>query len=333
MGTLDLDMLNACPILLDLQAQLQAYDVSENVYLSRGSNGSGPGSPRRLDALGVSEEELPGILRLLGIRSLSLSAHHDLRVLAALEVEIPANAVGRQLQWSDLRQAPIIAELQALFRHCRTVAFADWSVLGGASELWDGLLVDVIKPLGRQDLEFIFYLGDSQQKLSFQVDEALDIISDFAKYGQVTFALDEGEALKLWMVLNGVQATAPLLTQGYPDRKKKFFSIFRMMRITRLLIYSAHDVLLLTNQQQFVLARHKVSASIELGPAARQDFVAGFSLGVLLRLDIAHCITLGLIVFGSAGEHQAAPKRQDLLTYIDQWMNELQQPATMHLYE
>ena len=45
MGTLDLDMLNACPILLDLQAQLQAYDVSEIVYLSRGSNGSGPSSP------------------------------------------------------------------------------------------------------------------------------------------------------------------------------------------------------------------------------------------------------------------------------------------------
>nr|GEY94536.1 hypothetical protein [Tanacetum cinerariifolium] len=115
-------MLNACPLLLDLQTQLQAYNVSETIYLSR-----------------------------------------------------------------------------ALFRQCRTVAFDDWSALGAASELWDGLLMDVIKPLGRQDIEFIFYLGDSRQKLSFQVDEVLDIISDFAQHGQVTFALDEDEALKLWM--------------------------------------------------------------------------------------------------------------------------------------
>jgi hypothetical protein len=333
MGTLDLNMLNACPLLLDLQARLQAYDVSEMVYLSRASHGGKPNSPRWVNALGIGEEELPAILQLLGIRSLSLSAHYDLKVLAALEVEIPANAAGKQLQWSYLRQAPIIAELQALFRQCRTVAFDDWSALGSASELWDGLLVDVIKPLGRQDLEFIFYLGDSRQKLSFQVDEALDIISDFARHGQVTFALDEGEALKLWMVLNGVQADTPMLKQDYPDRKKKFFSIFRMMRITRLLIYSAQDVLLLTNEQQFVLARHRVAASVELGPEARQDFIAGFSLGVLLGQDVAHCIALGLLVFGSAGELQATPERQGLLAYLDQWMKELQQPETMHLYE
>lgn len=336
MGTLDLDRLNAAPILLDLQAQLSTFDVSENVYLSRsrsGDEGGPAGSPRRLNALGINEEELPAILRLLGIRSLSLSARHDLAALAALQVEIPANAASEQCQWCYLRNEATLTELRALFQHCRTVAFDDWSSFSGASDLWDGLLVDVIKPLGKQDLEFVFYLGDSQTKLSFQVDEALDIISDFAQHGQVTFALDEGEALKLWQVLNGVHPATPLAAQSYPDLTKKYFSIFRMMRITRLLIYSASEVLLLTHQQQFVLVRHKVAASVELGAAARQDFIAGFSLGALLRLDVAHCIALGLLVFGSAGEQPAGPQPQDLLDYIDQWMRELQKAETMHLYQ
>ncbi|WP_310391343.1 hypothetical protein [Hymenobacter sp.] len=336
MGTLDVNMLNVRPILLDLQAQLQAFDVSENVYLSCSSAGSGANpttSQRRVNALGINEEELPAILRLLGIRSLSLSARHDLRALAAFNVEIPANAASELCQWCYLRNEAVITELRALFQHCRTVAFDEWATLSGASDLWDGLLVDVIKPLGKPDLEFIFYLGDSGRKLSFQVDEALDIISDFAQHGQVTFALDEGEAIKLWMVFNGVHPDTPTAPQNYPDRKKKYFSIFRMMRITRLLIYSANEVLLLTNQQQFVLARHKVATSIELGAAARQDFIAGFSLGMLLRLDVAHCIALGLLVFGSAGERQANPTPQDLLTYINQWIEELQKPEIIHLYQ
>jgi hypothetical protein len=336
MGTLDLNMLNAHPILLDLQAQLPTFDVSENVYLSRVSTDNGTNlatSQRRVNALGINEEELPAILRLLGIRSLSLSARHDLTALAALQGEIPANAASEQCQWCYLRNEAVITELRALFQHCRTVAFDEWSTLNGASDLWDGLLVDVIKPLGKPDLEFIFYLGDSQKKLSFQVDEALDIISDFAQHGQVTFALDEGEAIKLWMVLNGVHPDTPTAPQSYPDRKKKYFSIFRMMRITRLLIYSPNEVLLLTNQQQFVLARHKVATSIELGAAARQDFIAGFSLGMLLRLEVAHCIALGLLVFGSAGKRQTSPATQDLLAYIDQWIEELQKPETVHLYQ
>ncbi|MGI4865155.1 MAG: hypothetical protein ACRYFZ_14625 [Janthinobacterium lividum] len=336
MGTLDLDMLNARPILVDLQTQIQAFDVSENVYLSRlseGDSASPAATPRQVNALGINEEELPAILRLLGIRSLSLSARHDLTALAALHVTIPATAASREWQWSYLRQEAVVTELRALFQHCRTVAFDDWSTLSGASDLWDGLLLDVIKPLGRQDLEFIFYLGDSQQRLSFQVDEVLDIISDFSQHGQVTFALDEGEAIKLWRVLNGVRADPAAAAQSYPDLKKKYFSIFRMMRITRLLIYSANEVLLLTNQQQFVLARHKVAASIELGAAARQNFIAGFSLGMLLRLDAAHCIALGLLVFGSAGERQASPAPQDLLSYIEQWQQELQKPEAIQLYE
>ncbi len=94
-----------------------------------------------------------------------------------------------------------------------------------------------------------------------------------------------------------------------------------------------HEVLLLSNQQQFVLVRHKVAASIELGAAARQDFIAGFSLGALMRLDVAHCIALGLLVFGSAGEQQASPQPQDLLAYIDRWMSELHKSETMHLYQ
>ncbi|WP_210521642.1 hypothetical protein [Hymenobacter terricola] len=334
MENLAMDMLNAAPILLDLQAKIQAFDVSKSVYMSRlcGDDLANPfAANHRFTPLGIEEEELPGILRLLGVRSLTLSARHDLTALANLT--IPDNGASEQYQWSYLRNEAVITELRALLQNCRTLAFDDWSNLTAASALWDGLLQDVIKPLGKTDLEFIFFLGNPQKKLSFEVDEALDIISDFARHGQVTFALDEGEAVALWMVLNGVPLDTPVTQQSHPNLKKKYYSIFRILRITRLLIYSADDAILFTNEQQFVLARRRVDNRVEMAADARQHFIAGFSLGVLLRLDIAHCLALGLIVFGSYGELNASPERKDLLAYIDRWQEDLQKPAATHLYQ
>lgn len=334
MEALALDVLNASPILLDLQTEIQAFDISKSLYLRRSRSEdlakSFAASPP-FTLLGIQEVELPEILRLLGVSSLTLSAGHDLTTLA--NFSIPANGASEQCHWCDLRNEALIDALQALIRNCRILAFDDWSNLTAASDLWDGLLKDVIKPLGKTNLEFFFYLGAPQKKISFEVDEALDIMSDFALHGQVTFALDEAEAVSLWMMLNGVPLDTPLAQQSHPNLRKKYYSIFRMLRITRLLIYAANDAVLLTNQQQFVLARRRVDNRIEMAADARQHFVAGFSLGVLLELNIAHCIALGLIVFGSYGELNAHPERKDLLAYIDQWQRDLQKPATMHLYQ
>ena len=335
MEALNLEIMNAGPILTDLRSTMQAFDVSSNVYLSLSRNdnqGDTSKSNPSINALGIKEIVLPEMLQLLGIRSLTLSTGHDLSPLAGLSVDIP-NAASERYVWRYLKNEAVIRELRAVFQHCRTIAFDDWSSLAGASDLWNGLLTDVIKPLGKNDLEFIFYLGDPQEKLSFQVDEALDIISNFSVYGQVTFALDEAEAIKLWMILNGVHPGTPVAEQGFPDLKRKYFSIFRTMNIERLLIYSANNAILFTRQQQFVLTRRKVAPTIEMATDARQNFIEGFSIGLLLHLDMPQCLALGLIVFGSYGELNARPKQQDLLTYINLWIEELQKPATLYLYQ
>jgi hypothetical protein len=236
---------------------------------------------------------------------------------------------GEQHQWHYFRNDEVIAALRSLFKHCKTVAFDDWSGMVAGSDLLDGLLSDVIKPLGKTNIEFIFYLGDPTQRLSFQVDEVLDIISDFSLHGKVTFALDENEALKLWSVLNGIHADALSADQNFVDLRKKYFSLFRTMSIPRLLVYSANTVLLFSEAEQFVLSRKMVDHSTEIAPDARQNFIAGFSGGLLLHLDIAHCIALGLVVFGCCGE----PKTTSLEEYINNWVSDLERPETMHLYQ
>jgi hypothetical protein len=335
MEPLNLEMINAGPILTDLQSRIQTFHVSGTVYLSpsRVNNAGNPSvTALGMDAFGIGEFILPELLQILGIRSLTLSRQHDLTPLANLPI-VMTNVASERFLWHYLRNDVVIGELRALFRHCRTIAFDNWSSLIGASDLWNGLLIDVIKPIEKKDVEFIFYLGDPLTKLSFQVDEALDIISDFSLYGQVTFALDEEEASKLWMVLNGVRADTPVAHQIAPDLNRKYLSIFRTMKVTRLLIYSATNAVLFAKQQQFVLARRKVAQTTEMAMNARQNFIAGFSIGLLLQLNMAHCLALGLVVFEILGQHKVHLNKENLLEYIDQWINDLQKPETIYLYQ
>jgi hypothetical protein len=331
METLNMEIKNTGPVLTRLLQMVQTSTVSDNIYLTA-LNEDNPASGLQLSALGVNETALPQILVLLGIRSVTLNAGHDFERLAKLTVALPSAEVEQYL-WAFFKDPNVINELHRLFSHCQTIAFDDWADFTGASNLWEGLLADVIGPLGRTDMEFIFYLGDPISKLSFQVDEAIELICEFSSYGKVTFALDESEALRLWMVLNGVNLEVSLAPQSPADLKRKYFSIFRIMNIARLLIYSANDAILFSKDQQFVLTRKKVEHQIEIGLNARQNFIMGFSIGLLKQLDIAHCIALGLIVFGSYGELNAAPSRQNLQEYIQKWIDDLQKPESMHLYE
>jgi hypothetical protein len=256
-------------------------------------------------------QSLPAVLCLLGIRGITFNTPHDFTALSDVDISVPAT---EQHQWRYLKTEPIIQALKELFTNCRSIAFDDWSGMAAASDLWDGLLGDVIRPLGKKDLEFIFYLGDPINKLSFQVDEVLDIISDFSRYGQVTFALDDNEAIKLWKILNGNSASS-----AEKSTEQQYLSIYRTMNIARLLIYSVNQVMLFSNQQSFVLTRKVVEQHIEIAREARLNFIAGFSAGLSLQLNMAECIALGLIVFGTQG----STEQPTLITYINQWMNDL----------
>jgi len=335
MELLNLEIINAGPVLADLRSRIQNFNATETVYLSRTSSENSENQSESvlgMDAFSIEEFVLPGILRMMGIRSMTLSRLHDLAPLADFDLDM-TNVAGERYLWHYMRNENVISELRSLFQHCRTIAFDNWSGIIGASDLWSGLLADVIKPIKKKDFEFVFYLGDPQKKLSFQVDEAIDIISDFSRYGQVTFALDENEALKLWRVLNGIELDTPVINQSIHDLNRKYISIFRTMNVTRLLIYSASKAIVFTKEQQFVLARKKIASTIEMAINARQNFVAGFSISLLFQLDMVHGLALALVVFESLGEQKKRLDQKDLLAHIDLWIEDLQKPESMYLYQ
>ncbi|PUZ22713.1 hypothetical protein DCC81_19975 [Chitinophaga parva] len=326
MQVFNIEVKESMPILTDLIETIRQGNDSHNVYLSTHINQADMQSGKLKNALGVSQGELPKPLAELGIRSITLNAAFNSGTLAGYNFHVEEGEAYRN-RWSEIKSNQLIADLQELFHHCHTVAFDDWANVTQASELWDGLLVDVMRPLGKLDLDFIFYLGDPALKRSFQIDEILDILSDFSRHGRVTVAMDETEAVKLWKMLNAEQFSQEPVT----DLRRKSVFIYRTMGVDRLLVYAADHVILYSNDTQFSMIRQVVAQSVEYRPDARNIFIAGFSIGLLLRLSMPHCIALGLIVFGAQGTGASIPDQQALLDYIDQWIDELNKPDT-HIY-
>ena len=289
-------------ILSELSGTIQHLPVSDHIY------------PR--------DTTTPAYIASLGIRSLAKNDPLDGSAYVFQYATVSDRQNTSNLKWHSFKKDAIIDDLQNFFINCQIISFADWSAINGASDLWDGLLRDVIRPLRKKDFEYIFYLGDPAKKSVSEVDEFLDIISDFSLHGRVTFALDEDEASRLWMMLNGYDPDKPLPALLLPSPEERQLFIFNSMNIHYLLIYSADHTLFYSAQGQCELV-DKAHNNTSIEKHARNNFNAGFSLGLQHQLDISQCAALGLAVSGSYRENGIPPERNTLILYIKKWMSEL----------
>lgn len=263
----------------------------------------------------IHEGRLPAFLQLSGIRSITVEDTGNLQPLLSAAAAVAQQVMGPARYY--FRNTALVAYLRELLANSSTVAFADWALFASASDCWDALLTQVVKPLNKKDIEFIFYLGNISATPVFMVDEMLDIMGDFARYGRVTFILDQQEMMSLWQRLNGVSRTKGDL---WPfDHEKRYRSLFNTLHVQQLIVYADNGVSLYASDQQFNLSRRVLPKHIENSDHARNDFINGYSMGVCLQLETALCIALGIVFYGAKGEYKQVPDRQLLLNYINTW--------------
>ena len=265
----------------------------------------------------------PEFIQQFGIRSLAFRDLNDPKNMSNFYCPAVYNANLFQRKWQDLRDSEMIRQCQLVFRNCQVVSFLDWTEVYDAVELWDGLLREVIGPIGRRDFDFIFYLGDVSIKRVFDTDEILDIISAFSGFGMVTVVVSEKEIEQMERVLNGINPNKG--TSVFPMRSPdgNFRSVFNSIRIEQLLIYSPDHTLSVVEDKSFEFKDRTIACDKIPGPE-KNYFNAGYSMGLLLGFEMTHCIALGLAFSGSYIETEMPPSSESLISYIRKWMEDLQ---------
>lgn len=302
-----------------LTGKLQQNESLQQIYLDNmQENDQVPSPALPASQLRIGEGKLPEFLKQIGIRSITLNDTDNIPALLSTASSMALQIGGTPHHY--FHNTIFTGYFQTIFQHTSTIAFRDWSLFSNASDYWDILLREVIKPLKTKELQFIFYLGNISSRPVFMVDEMLDIMGDFARHGEVTFIMDQQEMKKLWEALNGVN-TARIDLWPF-DNEAKYKSLFNTMNIHKLVVYASNGVSLYSKKEQFHLTRRVMATLIENAPYARNNFINGYSLGLSLQLESALCLILGIIYYEFIAQNNTSPDRQDLLNHIQSWKDQ-----------
>jgi hypothetical protein len=221
-------------------------------------------------------------------------------------------------RWNRIKNEALVKELSDIFSSCPIIEFADWAEVDDASEFWDGLYSDVIKPLKKRDYQFIFHLGDVSKKKVFETDEVLDIIGNYSSYGKVTLMLGDLEADNLWSRLNGRSPEVFISGFDSPEARERYLFLFNTMKIDVLLVLHGCYALLFSRDGQLDLAG-RPPAGIQESIDTRDRFSAGYQIGLLLQLDIPHCVALGAAVSEGYTKPSSGSGSTCILEHIQEW--------------
>lgn len=204
------------------------------------------------------------------------------------------------------------------------LAFVDWANLPHASDIWQGVLQDIIKPSHKRDFLFLFDLCDPSKKTAEEIDEMLDLISCFSYYGKVTLGLNENETLRIWCALHGFDQTEAGTKDAMPSLLEAGDALYKMMHIDSLLVHPIDRALLYRKHEVHELQGRLVTQPKVL-TGGGDNLNAGYCFGQLCGFSIEHCMLLGMAASGAYIENGQSPDLPAIEQYIRVWMSELAQ--------
>ncbi|MCD9015138.1 hypothetical protein [Parachryseolinea silvisoli] len=224
--------------------------------------------------------------------------------------------------WSYIKDHAGLDRIVKAVTDSSLIAFVDWANLPHASDIWQGVLDDVIKPLKRKDFLFLFDLSDPSKKTTQQIDEVLDIMSCFSSYGRVTVGLNENETLRIWAALRGMdfvkdRAKLPPVLEAGKD-------VYQSMKVDTLLVHPADRSIVYHQDQVIELSGHYVANPTVL-TGGGDNLNAGYCFGLLGGLPLEQCMLLGMAASGAYVEHGVNAGLATILEYLDRWIHEMEQ--------
>lgn len=216
----------------------------------------------------------------------------------------------------------VFDQLQRIVTNTRLFALVDWANLPHASDIWEGFLNDMIRTTGKKDALFFFHLGDPYKMTRKKIGKTIELINQFAPHGKVTVSLNESEALRLWLVLNGHEPLYDLANAEVPPLEDVARFIFRVFDIDAVILRHPERTFVATEEKVFDIRGRRVERP-RLLSGGGDNFDAGYCLGLLEGMDSQQCALLGIAASGAYIQNGYSPCVEDLIEYLKSWADEL----------
>jgi len=211
------------------------------------------------------------------------------------------------LGWKDVKEKIGLETIISLFRESQLFCLVNWSEILMSTDIWKGVLQDVLPNLEGVSQSVFIDLSDCSQRSDESILEALYLIRQISRSRRVTLGLNKNEANRLYETLFKKKSKKEL-----DQIAEKLFS---KLDVHGLVIHSSFEAIALDNK-----GVHRFDTFFIENPAiltgAGDNFNAGFCTGQLLDLDTAQSLILGHAVAADFIQKGTSPHLFDVSRFL-----------------
>lgn len=226
----------------------------------------------------------------------------------------------KQLDWKYLKNKVGLNNLINKVNSSSLIALVDWCNLPYSTDIWKGILDEVIPGIDNKVRHFLFDIADPSRRSDEDLIEALDVISGYNIYGKVTLGLNENETEKLYACLNRRNKTTE---EKDISLIEKGDYIFKNITVWNLLIHPTDRSISISSNGVSELYGRVVSQP-KISTGGGDNFNAGYCFGQLAGWDIEESMVAGMANSGAYVQRGQSPSMDVLKEYITIWIKEIE---------
>jgi hypothetical protein len=214
-----------------------------------------------------------------------------------------------QAGWKQITDTIGLDKIIDIYQHSDLISLVNWSEIDSSSDIWRGLLRDVLPqlPAALSSRTAFFDLSDCSKRSDESIREALNLIEQFRPKYRVVLSLNTNEAYMIHRILTG---------QSFPDDLPHVGQeIMRKLYVDTLLIHNSRNTYAWEGDQAYERATFFVE-NPKISTGAGDNFNAGFCAGQLLQLDVDLSIILANAVSGFYVQSAKSPDTDEITGYL-----------------
>lgn len=219
----------------------------------------------------------------------------------------------KDINWIKIKEKIGLENLTSIFDEANLVGLENWTMLPYMSEIWDGLINEILPNLKSKTNKYIFFdLADPENRLKEDILEALSTIKKFSSKFKVILGLNEKEAYEIGNVLDICKPNKKLSL----DLLIK--SIAEKIGIYCLVVHPVKEAYAICNNTLYhTLGPYEANPKLTTG--AGDNFNAGFCFGQVLGLSAQLSLVLGTATSGYYVRNAQSPNIENLVSFLKMW--------------
>jgi len=217
-----------------------------------------------------------------------------------------------ELKWESIKTKLGIDKIKELISGKKLVSFLNWSEIENSSEIWQGVLTEILPSLIPAESEQYFFsdFSDCSRRSTKEIQFALDLLGRFRKYFKVVLSVNRNEA----------ELIASAIGVPVSNSDSEFIrSIFEAINVDILTIHQTLDALAFdgVNLDQCKTFLSKEPAILTGGG---DNFNAGFCYALFSKFDIYQSLLVANAVAGYYVKTGLSPSRYDLIDFLNRYI-------------